>query len=172
MKKLLYILMVLVAIGVVFILLNDTRQSKETKKVLRVGVIAPFTGKGAVRGEDTLLGLRMAESKAAELLPEYEIQFITQDVPLDQAKLAPAAFRHLVEIEKVDAIIGPLGSNVSLAIEPLVDSLKVPTIVHAASALAVTEDNEFIFRMWPTADRYAQEIINRLDKEDIKKLEF
>lgn len=103
-------------------------------------------------------------------MPGYEIQLVTQDVPLDQAKLGPAAFRHLTEVEKVDVVIGPLGSNVSLAVEPLVDSLKVPTIVHTASALAVTEDNDFIFRMWPTADSYAQEILDTLDEQGVKKI--
>lgn len=63
MKKILYILILLIIIGAVITSLDYSQPSEETNKVLKVGVIAPFTGKGATRGEDTLLGLRMAEKK-------------------------------------------------------------------------------------------------------------
>lgn len=141
-----------------------TFQPPGQQEVVKVGIIASLTGRGAERGESARQGLELAldEIKAKGLLRGQDIQLVYQDVPLDKAKQAPAAFQHLVEVEKVAAVIGPMGSNVALAVTPLVDGAKVPAIIHTASALSATENNEYVFRLWPTARNYADVIVPRL----------
>jgi branched-chain amino acid transport system substrate-binding protein len=110
------------------------------------------------------MALELAQKKIKErgLLSGRKIELIYRDVPLDKAKNAPAAFNQLLEFEGVHAIIGPMGSNVALSVTPLVDNKEIPTIIHTASASAATENNEFVFRLWPTDETYAGAILSRL----------
>lgn len=171
MKKGLFIgliLMILLVIG--FTSINDNSDDKD--EVLKVGVIASMTDPGALRGESVVKGLELAEQKIKSELG-VDIEIVIQDVPLNAAGDAPIVLNKLAQIDKVDAIIGPMGSNVVLAISSIVDQYKIPVIVHAASALDVTKDNEYIFRLWTTADNYADEItreVNNLGYENIAML--
>jgi len=137
----------------------------QSDEPIKIGVIAPLSGKGATRGESTIMGLKLAQKKIEEqeILSGRKIELVYQDVALDKARNAPSAFNQLVEFENVVAIIGPAGSNVALSITPLVDKEKIPVIIHTASASAVTKDNEFVFRLWPTDEIYANAMIPRLE---------
>ena len=139
---------------------------------IKVGIIAPLSGKGASRGESTRKGLELAleKIKRENLLPNSNIQLVYQDIPLNKVKLAPTAFTQLVDIEKVHAVIGPMGSTVSLSVTPLVDRKRIPVIVHTASALKITEGNKFVFRLWPTAKGYVETILRQLEKLKYKRI--
>jgi branched-chain amino acid transport system substrate-binding protein len=144
----------------------------KSNEPVKIGIIASLSGNGASRGESVqmALSLAMEEIKERGLLNGQEVELIYQDVSLDQSKNGPVAFTQLAEIEKVTAIIGPMGSPVAVAVAPLVDERKVPTIIHTASASAAIENNEYVFRLWPTDKTYAEAILSRLEEFDYKKV--
>ena len=78
--------------------------AEETQKpVVKIGFIAPLTGKVAALGQDTKDAILLAQS---ELLPsdKFNYQIIFEDDQLDN-KLTALAAQKLIHIDKVDAII-------------------------------------------------------------------
>jgi ABC-type branched-subunit amino acid transport system substrate-binding protein len=139
---------------------------------IKIGVIASLTGTGAVRGESAQQGLTLALEKVKQsgALKGREIELVYEDVPLNQPKNAPSAVQKLVDVDKVKAIIGPMGSTVVMSVAPMVDTVSVPFIVHTASTLKATEDNEYLFRLWTTAHNYVELITPEVTKHNYKKI--
>ncbi len=148
--------------------------SSQEREVIKVGVIASLTGGGAARGESALQGIELAkkEIEEARTLGNKKIEFVVQDVPLEKPKDAIAAYNYLVDVEKVVAIVGPMGSGAAMSLAPLVDAKKVPIIVHAASVQGATEGNEYLLRLWPTADQYADAMMQTLTEGGYTKVAF
>lgn len=140
--------------------------------VIKIGVIASLTGTGAVRGESAQQGITLALEKIKQsgVLKGSEVELIYEDVPLNQPKSAPAALQKLTTVDKVSAIIGPMGSTVVMSVAPTVDAIGVPLIVHTASVLKATEGNEYLFRLWPTARNYVDLIAPEVVKRGYKKI--
>ena len=149
----LWVFVAILAVGGLWFLSADN--SKDTP--IKIGVIASLTGTGAVRGESAQQGLALAleELKESGVLKGREIELVYEDVPLTEPKKAPAALQKLASVDKVAAVIGPMGSTVVMSIAPLADNIGIPLIVHTASVLKATEDNVYIFRLWTTAYNYA-----------------
>lgn len=139
---------------------------------IKIGVIASLTGTGAVRGESAQQGLMLALEKIKQsgVLKGREIELVYEDVPLNQPKSAPSALQKLVEVDKVTAIIGPMGSTVVMSVAATVDAVGVPIIVHTASALKATEGNNYLFRLWPTANNYASVILEGIKERGYKRI--
>jgi len=161
MKKIIMLLAALI------IIIGGTwwyKQTNAPEKTIKIGIMAPLSGKMALRGESTRQGLQLALEKieAAGLLKEYTLELVYQDVPFEDAKRAPGALSQLADVEHVAAIIGPLGSSVVAAVSPLIDGYHIPMVVHAASARSLTEGNEYMFRLWPTDKSYANTIRQQL----------
>lgn len=131
---------------------------------LKIGVIASLTGKGAARGESARKGLDFASQSLRERYPRImeRVRLIVEDVPLDTASRGPTAFSRLADVEKVCAVIGPMGSPVAAAVAPLAENRGVPTVIHTASLTSLTEGRPHVFRIWPLATQYAQMIAARI----------
>jgi len=169
-KHILWAVGILVLLGA-WVLWGTESQEPET---IKVGVIASLTGGGAARGESALQGIELAKKEIADkgILHNKTIEFVVQDVPLEKPKDAVAAFNYLVDVEKVVAIVGPMGSGAAMSLAPLVDAKKVPIIVHAASVQGATEGNEYLLRLWPTADQYADAMMQTLTASGYTKVAF
>lgn len=172
MKKIIWITVVVLLVILAMIygtkdIENDSKAINENE--IKIGVIASLTGKGAIRGESVVSGVELALSEIKKTPFGDKITIVYQDVPLDGAKDAPGAFNYLVGTERVDAIIGPMGSSVVLSVSTLVDQYQIPMIAHTASAKSITENNDYVFRLWPISQDYAeitdQEIVKRGYKE-------
>lgn len=170
------ILIIIIAIIIVGSLVwwGSTRQkSPEVEKPIKIGVIASLTGTGATRGENAQQGLELAlkEIEESGMLDDQKIKLLYQDAPLVAGgEVAITAFNQLVKVEKVVAVIGPMGSPTAVPVAAIVDEVKVPTIVHTASAKMITADNEYVFRLWPISKNYAESLILEIQKRGYKKI--
>ena len=164
----LWVFVAILAVGGLWFLSADN--SKDTP--IKIGVIASLTGTGAVRGESAQQGLALAleELKESGVLKGREIELVYEDVPLTEPKKAPTALQKLASVDKVAAVIGPMGSTVVMSIAPLADNIGIPLIVHTASVLKATEDNVYIFRLWTTAYNYASVILSGIQERGYKKV--
>ena len=169
--KLIFFLIAVTLAGLVAITLWPQASSVDRPSIT-IGVIASLTGTGAARGESVVHGLQLALEKIQrdKLLPDFELKLEVQDVPLDEVSRMPAAFNFLTDVKHVSAIIGPMGSDLALAIAPLVDEKKIPVIAHTASTLRATTDNYFMLRFWPTAHNYADAILTQLNKLGYRRI--
>ena len=116
-------------------------------KAVKIGGVAPLSGPVAVYGVECKNGIDLAveEINAAGGINGAKIVFICEDDEGDAAK-SVNAYNKLVSKYKARIVIGSLTSGCTLAITQLAQAQKVLQIAPAATAPAITDAGNFIFR--------------------------
>jgi branched-chain amino acid transport system substrate-binding protein len=139
---------------------------------VKIGIIAPLTGVGAIRGQSAREGLELATERIIQsgVLKKGDFELIYQDAPLNKASQAALAARHLIDVEQVTAIIGPMGSSACGAAAPIIDRARIPTITHTNSSPTALAGTSFLFRLWPTGRGYADIIVKELLRLNYRRI--
>lgn len=147
MKRKISILMV--AILVVSLAISgcavSTNSSSSKSDVIKIGVFEPMTGANAGGGQLEVDGIKLANQLYPEVLGK-KIELVYADNKSDKVEAATAAAR-LVEKDKVTAIIGSLGSSLSMAGGDIIKKGKVPTVGASCTNPLVTQGNDYYFRV-------------------------
>jgi branched-chain amino acid transport system substrate-binding protein len=122
---------------------------------LKLGLLLPYTGDLADFGPvfEEVAVLAINEINAAGGVFGRPIEYVTGNSATNPQDATEEA-RRLIEIEGVHAIIGPAGSDPTLAVaESVTGRVGIPQISPSATSAAVTlaNDNDFLFRM-PISD--------------------
>lgn len=119
MKKLYWIVIVLV-IAIIIIGVNWRKdENAEEVNPIKVGVIIPLTGAQAKVGEDIRSALEIASNDLGG-----QIELVYEDDGFT-AERAVTAFNKLVTVDGVKAIIGPLNSSGIEAVKPLASQRQI-----------------------------------------------
>ena len=105
---------------------------------IKIGVIAPQTGTFSQNGRDMINGLMLALTQIGNRVSGREIQTIVEDDQGTPAQSLTKA-RKLVELDRVDVLLGPLTSNSGYALRDYVDQQQVPTVYPIVSADDLTQ---------------------------------
>ena len=118
---------------------------------IAIGAILPLTGDGAFYGESIQRALDLAteEINKSGGINGRKINIIYED-----SKASPMegvnAFNKLVQIDKVQVVIGGAISSVTLAIAPIANKEKIVFMSPLSSAPEITNAGDFIFRNVPS----------------------
>lgn len=114
---------------------------------IKIGGVAPLSGAVAVYGVECKKGIDLAveEINAAGGINGQKIEFICEDDEGDAAK-SVSAYKKLVTKDRTKLIIGSLTSGCTIAITSQAQANKVVQIAPAATAVAVTDAGNYIFR--------------------------
>lgn len=124
---------------------------------LRIGVLTPLTGGGAVYGTEmsrayTLLADEI--NRAGGILGR-RLQLFTEDAQTNPDAGVRGA-RKLVDVNRVQAIMGTWSSAVTLAVAPIAIQANIPLFcVSSSPAISALKDNDLVYR---TA--YRQDVIS------------
>lgn len=165
MKKLLCTITVLLS------LLVSCKNSNEVenKKVIKVGVPLPLTGDLAQYGQSIKEGIELYIDKVNEkgildkkIVADYVDSKgdIQEDINI---------FKKMVS-NKIDYVIGEAASSHSLAIAELANKAKIPMITPAATAMSVTENKEYVFRISFTDPYQGRVMAQYLKKNGVNKV--
>jgi branched-chain amino acid transport system substrate-binding protein len=115
--------------------------------VIKIGGIFPLSGAVAVYGVECRNGIELAikEINAAGGVNGKQLQLISEDDEGNPEKTV-SAYTKLTTKDRVSFIIGSLTSGCTLAITERAQSQKVLQIAPAATASAITDAGNFIFR--------------------------
>jgi len=121
---------------------------KKESNEIKIGAILPLSGAGAQVGtlSNNAVNLAISNYNKNKTVDEPKITAISEDDKLDP-KLAVSAFQKLNDVNNVNIIIGPISSGATLAIAPLANKKKVTIISTGASANAITNAGDYIFRV-------------------------
>jgi len=114
---------------------------------VKIGVIMPLTGNAAVYGVPSLNAMKLA---VEEFLIENEtdkvqIKLVSEDSQANPA-MGVSAIQKLISADRIQAVLGPLASGVSLACAPVAEKNKVIMLTPSSSTPALTNAGEYIFR--------------------------
>ncbi len=117
------------------------------KTEIRIGTVGPLTGGTANYGISVLRGVEIAVEEANDSgeLGELTLKIFSEDTEGDWSKAANA-FSKLIDINKVDVIVGAVLSSESEAGGPIAMDSKIPTISPSSTAAGLTIGNPYLFR--------------------------
>jgi branched-chain amino acid transport system substrate-binding protein len=134
----------------------------------KIGVIAPTTGGTALIGQQSVEGARMAaeEINAEGGLAGRPIEIIAED-EAGQPAVGVAAMNKLLYSDKVNFILGPDTSSVTLAAMGIPQREGIPEITSSLNPTITRQNDPWIFRMRPT-DLIAADLMARFGVEELK----
>ncbi len=111
---------------------------------VRIGVYEPLTGPMAAGGQMTLEGIRLAHALYPTVLGK-EVRLFVEDNKTDKAEAALTVSR-LIELHRVNAIIGSYGSSLAMSGGPVAKTAGIPVMGCSPTHPLVTQDNDYYFR--------------------------
>lgn len=131
---------------------------------IKVGLVAALSGQSAKSGEAITRGLTIAieEINAQGGVLGMQLELLRRDDESNPSKGLLAA-RELIQKEKVAVIFGGLDTPVSLAIVPLINSLKVPYMGTWAAGTPITKngaEENYAFRVSAVDEIVDQALLN------------
>ncbi len=111
---------------------------------VKIGIYEPMTGSLAAGGQQTMEGVNLAYEIRNKVLGR-PIEIVLVDNKSEKIEAAHA-MAHLIDKEKVVAVVGSYGSSLSLAGGPLAMKAKIPVMGTSPTNPLVTKDNPYYFR--------------------------
>ena len=158
-----FILVLVISIGIL-----GCAKKEEEKKEIKIGVITALTGPGAKYGESSKRGIDLAveDANSSGGITGMKVTAIYEDYQTDP-KLAVSAIQKLITTRNVFVIIGAAGSSEILAMAPIAEKNKVILFAPSASAPAITQAGDFIFRN-VASDIYEGSVMAEYAKNTLK----
>jgi branched-chain amino acid transport system substrate-binding protein len=121
------------------------------EKAIKIGFIGPLTGDTALFGTSWRDGALLAveEINAADGINGKKLELVSED-GFCKAKEATTAVQKLIDIDKVQAIVGGSCSAETLAAAPMADEAKVVMMSHSSTNPQITKSGDYIFRACPS----------------------
>lgn len=121
--------------------------------IVKIGVLMPFSGTSARQGEVGRMGIDMAVEEinadgGIKSMNGAKIQVIYADSQSD-ATVGVTETEKLINVEKVDMMLGSFNSAVTLPCTAIAEKYKIPWVVNSATSDAITEQgNKYTFRAY------------------------
>jgi len=133
--------------GIAAMLMSLAGCSKKESNTIKVGGIAPLSGAVAVYGVECKNGIDLAieEINAAGGIDGKALEFVCEDDEGSPDKTVNA-FKKLIAKDGVKFVIGSLTSGCTQAVTTLSQASKVLQIAPAATAPAITDAGNYVFR--------------------------
>ncbi|MEO5667555.1 MAG: ABC transporter substrate-binding protein [Bdellovibrionota bacterium] len=112
---------------------------------LKVGIYLPMSGDTATFGADVYAGMKMAIEELNKA-GKIKVQAILEDEKSDPTDAANAV-KKLINIDKVNIILGTVASSNTNAAAPIAQAAKVPLLTPASTNPNVTKNGDYISRI-------------------------
>ncbi|HWR03783.1 MAG TPA: ABC transporter substrate-binding protein [Humidesulfovibrio sp.] len=136
-------------IALPLLLLGCTASKGDPAEEFRIGLMEPLNS------PDRIMGHRLAEARVAELNAEGGVEIAGRKVRLrlvvedsgGTTEQTMSVMSHLVQQERVSAIIGPYHSRDAIPVAAALEVLRVPMLTPSATNPEVTRGHTFAFRV-------------------------
>ncbi len=146
-KSLIIIAIALVLCVVGLLVWKGMAKGKETDTI-KIGAILPLTGDLSSYATQLKKGMDLA-TELNNHNSERKIEILYED-DRGEAKDAVSAYRKLVDVNKVQLVIGGMFSSSTLAIAPAAEKDGIVLLSPTASAIEITDAGDYIFRIYPS----------------------
>lgn len=126
---------------------NQTLNNEEVK-MIKIGALLPLTGAGAFFAEYIKAGLEYAKDEF-NAKSNVKIEILYEDTK-NQPKVAIQGYNKLVQVDKTPVVI-VAQSGVAKALAPLSKTTKTVQIGIAVAIPGITDESEYVFRIYPEA---------------------
>jgi branched-chain amino acid transport system substrate-binding protein len=145
-KIIIGIIVAIVVVGGIWYGVSREQTRVPAEKVIKVGILAPFSGARAEAGEYFKKGLNLTLNEInSDKEKKYKISLIFEDTQYDP-KIAVTTFNKLKDIDHVKYVVGLQGSSEVLAVAPIAEENKIILITPAAQSADISKAGDYIFR--------------------------
>lgn len=125
--------------------------NQKEKDTIKIGAIAPFTGEVATYGDwfKKSVDIAVEEINSDGGVLGKRIKIIYEDEKADPTT-GVNAINKLIHVDKVDLILGPLSSGVTLAVAPIAEKNKIVLLTPVSSNYKISQSGDYIFRIAPS----------------------
>jgi branched-chain amino acid transport system substrate-binding protein len=144
-KVVIWIVVAIVVVGGGWLLLSGGNKSAQETGPIKIGVTVPLSGEAASYGESGRAGALLAQKEINDAggVNGRQIELVFEDDTCSPTGVN--AMQKLVNVDKVNAVIGPVCSAVAGAAIPIAREAGVPTIMIGASAPGLAGGPDSIF---------------------------
>ncbi|MCB0360124.1 MAG: ABC transporter substrate-binding protein, partial [Bdellovibrionales bacterium] len=154
---------VLLTLVLSLLMVPKTAHAEPEQNTFTIGFIGSFSGPAQIYGEAARNGLELARSQLAH--PAFDV--IYEDDAFEPKKTV-AAFKKLVDIDHVDAIV-TVGSTPSNAVAPLAELRKVPLLAWASDK-RVSHGRQFVVRTYPSGHSEGEALAREAVRRGLKRI--
>ena len=149
---------VLVAVAV---LAASTAFGQASRGPIKIGAMIPLTGGGATVGESGQIAVELAAKNinAAGGIAGRQIQLVIVDYQTD-ATAGVSEVKRLVHQEKIEMMVGPTYSQVTLAVLPILNEAKIATVNVSGSERLTPEVGPYAFSMLANAEAQSKLMVD------------
>ena len=123
--------------------------------VIKVGVVASFSGPFAVFGNEFKYGMDVYQAQHGTKVGDHEIQFIFKDSGGPNPDAAKSATQELLIKDRVNYLAGYVFTPNALAVAPLVEQSKTPTVIWNAATSIINAKSKYFLRTSMTQPQVA-----------------
>jgi branched-chain amino acid transport system substrate-binding protein len=132
----------------------------QTQQPLKIGLQTTLSGQGAVLAASANVGYRLAlKELEASGIAGRKLQVVWSDDQGDPT-IGVGEAKRLIEAEKIEVLLGPAASAITLAVAPIVNDAKIPEFSISASNQLTPEVSHYQFTTSPNSDIYAVAMVN------------
>jgi branched-chain amino acid transport system substrate-binding protein len=167
--KFYYILLALL-IPVALLFSGCVTQEEQKQETIKIGFVGPLSGDLALYGNTAKVAMEYAASKFNNEIEGKKIEFFYEDDKCD-AKASVEAYTKLINVDKVQYVIGGLCSSETLSGAPIAEQAKVVNISYCSSSPDVRSLGDYSFVLYPLDDAEGKESADYIyNKLSIKKV--
>lgn len=166
-KAVLLIIAVIVVLGGGYALYK--KQGGMAGKTVTIGAVLPMSGDFAPYAEGSRNAAIMAIEDAGM---QDKVKFIVEDDKGCTPVGGVSAAQKLINIDKVDAIYGPMCSSEALAMAPVTEPARIPMVIAAATSKTLSGAGEYMFRTIASDEVGAYAVAKYAYEKGFKKAAF
>lgn len=171
-QKVLILILVLI-IGFTYFSVSTKEKVDLSAEPVKIGGIFALTGLGSSQGEQEKKGAELAVKKINEEggINGHQLLLISEDVSLDKLNVAGNVAHKLIDVDKVEAIVGTTWDEPAQAILPIIESAKVPMVgQNQTRQLEKEKSFDYFFSTWYNNEVGIDTLLSFAKGEGYKKI--
>jgi branched-chain amino acid transport system substrate-binding protein len=142
----------------------------DKKEPIKIGHLTPLSGEYARFGEWEKEGVDLAVEEINKKggINGQKIVILREDDRLDPA-LDQALLGRMIDVQKIQAVVGSPSSDVVLAGAPIIDKNKITMITALAGSTKITAASKYLFRIYPQTTQEGEQLAIAASRAGYKK---
>jgi branched-chain amino acid transport system substrate-binding protein len=148
----------------------STRLATAQGEPVRIGIIAPFSGQFAVWGKQFREAMDVYVALNGDSVGGRKLEFIWKDLPAPNAQAARAIAQEAIVRDRVSYLGGLVFTPDAIAVAPVIDELKVPTVIFNAATSGVPARSRYFARTSFTLSQISVPAAQWMARQGIKRV--
>jgi branched-chain amino acid transport system substrate-binding protein len=166
-KVIIWVVLVVVVVGLLVVFGNKKELNKDNS--IRIGWISDLTGQASKYGSIEAARIAVDEINSAGGIKGRMIELIEEDGKCE-ATTALNAARKLIDVNKVDYILGGHCSTETITIAPVAEKKRVIMLASISTSPAITNLGDYVFRTSPISTQQSEIVARYAINNNIKKV--